>query len=279
MVGGGRPRHRPHGPGDGGHARLRRRLAGKPAGDGGAGVQNKTPPNFVALLKEWNLQAGKRRGGGRLAEDAGADRPETPLGVRVSYARHHAGPARAGDRVPHRAQHEAAGTGTRRRRDSRSTLVETARRPRGPRADFSGELARARRGQGRPRPRLAGRGRDGDDRDAPAVPRGPRPPPRRRREAPPRARRAASSRTATRTSRATRLFGIQGNRDLFLNTVAWLRRGPGPHHDPRQDPDDQRLFHDPAPAGRGVRGRHPGLARAVRGAGRRKSSWWIQHRS
>ena len=32
----------------------------------------------------------------------------------------------------------------------------------------------------------------------------------------------ASSRSATRTSRPTTPFGIQGNQDLFLNTINWL---------------------------------------------------------
>lgn len=37
-------------------------------------------------------------------------------------------------------------------------------------------------------------------------------------------------------------FGIQGNRDLFLNTVAWLAEDPDLISIRPKDPEDQRLF-------------------------------------
>ncbi len=51
----------------------------------------------------------------------------------------------------------------------------------------------------------------------------------------------ASSRSATPTSRATRALGVQGNRDLFLNTINWLVQQENLISIRPHDPEDRRI--------------------------------------
>ena len=102
----------------------------------------------------------------------------------------------------------------------------------------------------------------------------------RAREGRRRSPRRAWWRSATPTSRATRFLGVQGNHDLFLNTVNWLaqqenlisirparRRGPPHHADGR--PGDADLLPDGAdrPRTDPARGRADLVAEAIACAG------------
>jgi ABC-type uncharacterized transport system involved in gliding motility auxiliary subunit len=196
--------------------------------------KNKTP-QLVALLKEWNLEAGNDVvvdvSPGTLAQTG----PETPLGVR--YPSHDITKDLRGLATAfHTARSLKAGTGTESGVFAQS-LVETARAAWGE-TDFTGQAPEYDEGKDTPGPVSLG---------AVATIRAPAPSPSPSPSASP-----APDAPPSREGRviaygdadfaSNNFFGIQGNRDLFLNTVAWLAEDPDLITIRPKDPEDQRLF-------------------------------------
>jgi ABC-type uncharacterized transport system involved in gliding motility auxiliary subunit len=195
-------------------------------------------PQYVALLKEWNLEAGDDVvvdvSPGTLAQTG----PETPLGVR--YPPHDITKDLRGLATAfHTARSLKPGSGTPEGVFAQ-TLVETAREAWGE-TDYSGGTpVRFDDGKDTPGPVSLGAVATVT---APAPSPSPEPSPAASPapEAPPRKEgRVIAFGDADFASNA--FFGIQGNRDLFLNTVAWLAEDPDLITIRPKDPEDQRMF-------------------------------------
>ena len=201
--------------------------------------KNKTP-QLVAMLKEWNLEAGSDLvvdvSPGTLAQTG----PETPLGVR--YPSHEITKDLHGLATAfHTARSLKPGTGS---ADGvfAQTLVETARAAWGE-TDFTGTSPEYDEGKDTAGPVSLG---------AVATVKAPAPSPTP--EPSPSASPAASPEPEAPRKEgrviafgdadfaSNTFFGIQGNRDLVLNTVAWLAEDPDLITIRPKDPDDQRMF-------------------------------------
>jgi ABC-type uncharacterized transport system involved in gliding motility auxiliary subunit len=201
--------------------------------------KNKTP-QLVALLKEWNLEAGNDVvvdvSPGTLAQTG----PETPLGVR--YPSHEITKDLHGLATAfHTARSLKPGTGT---ADGvfAQTLVETARAAWGE-TDLTGTEPAYDEGKDTPGPVSLG---------AVATVRAPAPAPTP--EPSPSASPSASPEPEPPRKEgrviafgdadfaSNTFFAIQGNRDLVLNTVAWLAEDPDLITIRPKDPEDQRMF-------------------------------------
>jgi ABC-type uncharacterized transport system involved in gliding motility auxiliary subunit len=199
--------------------------------------KNKTP-DFVALLKEWNLQAGADEvvdvSPGTLAQTG----PETPLGVR--YPTHDITKDLHGLATAfHTARSMKPGTGTVEGVFAQS-LVETAREAWGE-TDFSGGSPEYDEGKDVPGPVSLGAVATVTIATPPPSPE-PSPSASPSAEAPPPRKEGRVIAYGDADFASNALFGIQGNRDLFLNTVAWLAEDPDLITIRPKDPDDQRLF-------------------------------------
>jgi ABC-type uncharacterized transport system involved in gliding motility auxiliary subunit len=194
-------------------------------------------PQFVALLKEWNLQAGDDVvvdvSPGTLAQTG----PETPLGVR--YPSHEITKDLRGLATAfHTARSMKPGTGTQEGVFAQS-LVETARAAWGE-TDFTGQAPEYDEGKDTPGPVSLGavatvRAPEPSPSPVPSPSASPLP------ETPPRKEgRVIAFGDADFASNT--FFGIQGNRDLLLNAVAWLAEDPDLITIRPKDPEDQRLF-------------------------------------
>lgn len=195
-------------------------------------------PQLVALLKEWNLDAGDDVvvdvSPGTLAQTG----PETPLGVR--YPTHDITKDLRGLATAfHTARSLKPGTGTPEGVFAQS-LVETAREAWGE-TDYSGGTpVKFDEGKDTAGPVSLGAVATVT---APAPPPSPEPSPSASPspEPPPRKEgRVIAFGDADFASNT--FFGIQGNRDLLLNTVAWLAEDPDLITIRPKDPEDQRLF-------------------------------------
>lgn len=193
-------------------------------------------PQYVALLKEWNLEAGADVvvdvSPGTLAQTG----PETPLGVR--YPTHEITKDLRGLATAfHTARSLKPGTGTPEGVFAQS-LVETDRAAWGETEFASGAPVRFDEGKDNAGPVSLGAVAT---LTAPAPAPEPSPSASPAPEAPPRKEgRVIAYGDADFASNA--FFGIQGNRDLFLNTVAWLAEDPDLISIRPKDPEDQRLF-------------------------------------
>jgi len=198
--------------------------------------KNKTP-QYTALLKEWNLQAGEDLvvdvSPGTLAQTG----PETPLGVR--YPTHDITKDLRGLATAfHTARSLKPGTATTEGVFAQS-LVETAGAAWGE-TDFSGTSPQFDEGKDTPGPVSLGAVATVTI-PTPSPSPGPSPSASPTDAPPPRKDgRVIAYGDADFASNA--FFGIQGNRDLFLNTVAWLAEDPDLITIRPKDPEDQRMF-------------------------------------
>jgi ABC-type uncharacterized transport system involved in gliding motility auxiliary subunit len=194
--------------------------------------KNKTP-EYVALLKEWNLQAGQDLvvdiSPGTMAQTG----PETPLGVRyptheitkdlrgLATAFHTARSMRPGSETPGGVFAQS--------------LVETDRVAWGE-TDFSGTAPQYDEGKDTPGPVSLGA-------VATVTAAAPEPSPAASPEAPaPPKKDGRVIAFGDADFASNSFFSIQGNRDLFLNAVAWLAEDPDLITIRPKDPEDQRMF-------------------------------------
>lgn len=192
-------------------------------------------PLYMALLAEWNLQAGQDVvvdvSPGTMAQTG----PETPLGVR--YPSHEITKDLRGLATAfHTARSLKPGTATTEGVYAQS-LVETDRVAWGE-TDFSGTAPQYDEGKDSPGPVSLGAVATitvASPTPSPSPDASPAP------DAPPRRDgRVVAYGDADFGSNA--FFAIQGNRDLFLNSVAWLAEDPDLITIRPKDPEDQRLF-------------------------------------
>ena len=267
VAGGGRARHRPAAAGGRRAARLREDGRARPAGDGGARVQGHDAA-LVGLLKEWNLEAGRRRGGGRLPGTWRRPGPETPLGVQ--YPSHEITKDLTGLATAfHTARSLKAGAGLDAGRVRAEPGRDGPRRPGARPTSRSGTPVKLDPGKDKPGPVSLGAVATIAAEAAPDARRPPRPPrPRPRRSRPKKEGRVVAFGDADFASNT--FLQIQGNRDFFLNAVAWLAEDAdlisiraARSRRPADVPDR-------TPAAGGVRDGAPPVARPVRGARHRE---------
>jgi ABC-type uncharacterized transport system involved in gliding motility auxiliary subunit len=202
-------------------------------------LKEKTP-QYVALLKEWNLEAGADVvldvSPGTLAQTG----PETPLGVR--YPTHEITKDLRGLATAFQtARSMKAGTGA--QGVFAQTLVETDRAAWGETSLAGGEQPVYDEGKDTPGPvplgavaTISAPAPAPTPEPSPAASPAASPTP----EPPKKDGRVIAFGDADFASNA--FFGIQGNRDLFLNSVAWLAEDPDLITIRPKDPEDQRMF-------------------------------------
>jgi ABC-type uncharacterized transport system involved in gliding motility auxiliary subunit len=203
-------------------------------------LKDKTP-QYVALLKEWSLEAGPDVvldvSPGTLRQTG----PETPLGVR--YPTHEITKDLRGLASAFQtARSVKAGAGA--PGVFAQSLVETDVQAWGE-TDFTGTQPVFDEGKDTPGPVSLGAvatltAPSPSPEPSPAASPGASPSPAPSPEAPRRDGRVVAFGDADFASNA--FFAIQGNRDLFLNSVAWLAEDPDLITIRPKDPEDQRMF-------------------------------------
>lgn len=199
--------------------------------------KDKTPV-LVGLLKEWNLEAGADLvvdvSPGTLAQTG----PETPLGIR--YPQHDVtkdltGLATAFHTARSLKPGSASSPGV-----FAQTLVETDRAAWGETDFTSGTPVKLDPGKDNPGPVSLGAVATIAAETAPPPSPAPSPSPEASPEPPKKEGRVVAFGDADFASNT--FFTIQGNRDLFLNAVAWLAEDPDLISIRARDPEDQRMF-------------------------------------
>jgi ABC-type uncharacterized transport system involved in gliding motility auxiliary subunit len=195
-------------------------------------------PLYVGLLKEWSLEAGSDLvvdvSPGTMAQTG----PETPLGV--SYPTHDVTKDLTGLATAfHTARSVKAGTGSTPGVFAQS-LVQTAREAWAETDFTSGAPVRLDPATDTPGPVSLGAVATVAAAAEPTPPPAASPAPDASPEPPKKEGRVIAFGDADFASNA--FFQIQGNRDLFLNAVAWLAEDPDLISIRARDPEDQRMF-------------------------------------
>lgn len=195
-------------------------------------------PVYVGLLKEWNLEAGSDLvvdvSPGTLAQTG----PETPLGIR--YPPHEVTKDLTGLATAfHTARSLKAGTAQTPGVFAQS-LVETDRAAWGETDFTSGTPVKLDPGKDNPGPVSLGAVATVAPEASPAPSPAASPSPEASPEPPKKEGRVVAFGDADFASNT--FFQIQGNRDLFLNAVAWLAEDPDLIAIRARDPEDQRMF-------------------------------------
>jgi ABC-type uncharacterized transport system involved in gliding motility auxiliary subunit len=195
-------------------------------------------PLYVGLLKEWNLEAGADLvvdvSPGTMAQTG----PETPLGVR--YPQHDVTKDLTGLATAfHTARSLKPGAASAAGVFAQS-LVETDRAAWGETDFKSGAPVKLDPGQDSPGPVSLGAVATITPEAAPSPSPAASPAPEASPEPPKKEGRVIAFGDADFASNT--FFQIQGNRDLFLNAVAWLAEDPDLISIRARDPEDQRMF-------------------------------------
>jgi len=195
-------------------------------------------PLYVGLLKEWNLEAGADLvvdvSEGTLQQTG----PETPLGIR--YPSHDVTKDLTGLATAfHTARSLRPGTASAPGVFAQS-LVETDRAAWGETDFTSGTPVKLDPGKDTPGPVSLGAVATIAAEAAPTPPPAASPAPEASPEPPKKEGRVIAFGDADFASNT--FFQIQGNRDLFLNAVAWLAEDPDLISIRARDPEDQRMF-------------------------------------